>query len=227
MAEEPGRHGPRTAVVVGPSDVAAAVADALRDAGARVATVQAGGDLAAAVRDAGLDPEAGVDLVVHAPYTPGSAVPGALVDLSPQDWDRLAEEPVRHGLASLQGAYPLLAATRGRFVLVAPSVAIEGGAGVVALATASESLRALGKSAARRWARDGVSVHLLAPTVFALDAEAEALRGTDVDRSESALGEDAMSPQAVADVVLLLSGPGARHLTGSTFALDGGALMVP
>ncbi|MGW0657591.1 SDR family oxidoreductase [Streptodolium elevatio] len=227
MAGEPGRHGPRTAVVVGPSDVATAVVDTLRAAGAQVAVAEAGADLAAAVRDAGLDVAAGVDLVVHAPYTPGSATPGAVVDLSPQDWDRLAEEPIRHGLTALQGAHPLLTPTGGRFVLVAPSVAIEGGAGLVPLATAAESLRALGKSAARRWARDGVTVHLLAPTVFALDAEAEGLRGTDVDRSESALGEDAMSPQAVADVVLLLCAPGARHLTGSTFALDGGALMVP
>lgn len=227
MVEEesaPERNGPRGAVVIGSSAVADAVTAALRAAGTTVATAEAGGDLAAAARAAGLDT---VDLVVHAPYTPGSTVPQAVVDLAPDEWDRMAEEPVRHGLAALQGAYPLLHPTGGRFVLVAPSVAIEGGAGVVPLATASESLRALAKSAARRWAREGVSVHLLAPSVFALDAEAEALRGTDVDRTEAALDASAMSPEAVADVVLLLCAPGARHLTGGTFALDGGALMMP
>lgn len=227
MVDDPGRRGPRSAVVVGESAVAGAVAAALRAAGTVVGTAAAGDGVSEAVRGAGLEPESGVELVVHAPYTSGSAVPRALVDLSPADWDRLAEAPVRDGLAALQGAHPLLAATRGRFVLVVPSVAIEGGAGVVPLATAAESLRALAKSAARRWARDGVTVHLLAPSVFALDPEAEALRGTDVDRSEAALDADAMSPEAVADVVLLLCEPGARHLTGSTFALDGGALMMP
>ncbi|MCF2533469.1 SDR family oxidoreductase [Yinghuangia soli] len=224
-AVAPGRSGPRGAVVVGPSDVAAAVVAALRAAGAVVATAESGADLAGAAEQAGLAGQ--VDLVVHAPYTPGSTAPCAVADLAPEEWDRLAEEPVRHGLAALQGAYPLLRATGGSFVLVAPSVAIEGGAGLVPLATASESLRALAKSAARRWARDGIAVHLLAPTVFALDAEAEALRGTDVDRSEAALGADSMSAEAAADVVLLLCAPGARHLTGSTFALDGGALMLP
>ncbi|MDI2128116.1 SDR family oxidoreductase [Yinghuangia seranimata] len=225
------RQGPGGALVVGGSDIARAVRDALRAAGTVVGEAASGGGLAADAEAAGIAAD-GVELVVYAPYTPGSALPRAVVDMSAQEWDRLAEQPVRDGLAALQAAHPLLKAAaerRGeaRFVLVAPSVAIEGGAGVVPLATAAESLRALAKSAARRWARDGVAVHLLAPTVFALDAEAEALRGSDVDRSEAALGAEAMSPEAVAEVVLLLCGPGARYLTGGTFPLDGGALMVP
>ncbi|WP_345680870.1 SDR family oxidoreductase [Yinghuangia aomiensis] len=218
---ESARQGPRHAVVIGRSAVAAAVAEALRGEGTEVVAVPETAALGAG------DPGEAVDLVVFAPYTPGSVEARPVVDLSPAEWDRLAEEPVRDGLAAFQYAHPRLKAAGGRFVLAVPSVAIEGGSGLVPLATAAEALRALGKSAARRWARDGVSVHLLTPTVFALDPAAEALRGTDVDRSEAALGADSMSPEAVADVVLLLCSPRARHLTGSTFALDGGALMVP
>ncbi|WP_436786697.1 SDR family oxidoreductase [Yinghuangia sp. YIM S10712] len=232
MADTLGTHRPPRAVVAGTSAVARAVASSLRAVGTTVVVAASGSGLGAAVRGTQApgrahSPDAGVDVVVYAPYTPGSARPRALVDLSPAEWDRLAEEPVRDGLAALQAAYPLLTASRGRFVLVAPSVAIEGGAGVVALATASEALRALAKSAARRWAADGVSVHLVAPSVFAMDPEAEALRGTDVDRCEAPLDAAAMTPEAVAEVVHLLCAPGARHLTGSTFALDGGALMMP
>ncbi|UGQ14317.1 SDR family oxidoreductase [Yinghuangia sp. ASG 101] len=223
--------GLRRAVVVGTSAVARAVVAALRADGATVTTAASGAEfagLAVALRAGGADgPQPGADVVVHAPHTPGSAVPRALVDLTPDAWDRLAEEPVRDGLTALQAAYPLLAPARGRFVLVVPSVAIEGGAGVVASATASEALRALAKSAARRWAPDGVGVHLVAASVFASAPEAEALRGTDVDRSEAVLGADAMTPEAVAEVVLLVCGPGGRHLTGGTLVLDGGALMLP
>lgn len=231
MDSSPGTHTPRHAVVVGESEVARVLGASLRARGAVVTAPASGAEfagLAGSLREVGAEgPVPGVDLVVYAPYTPGSAVPRALVDLTPAAWDRLAEEPVRDGLAALRAAYPLLVAARGRFVLVVPSVAIEGGAGVVALATASEALRALAKSAARRWAAEGVSVHLVASSVFASSPEAAALRGTDVDRGESALGAGAMTPEAVAEVVLLLCGPGGRHLTGGTLVLDGGALMMP
>ncbi|MGR7001211.1 SDR family oxidoreductase [Yinghuangia aomiensis] len=166
--------------------------------------------------------------MVFAPCTPGSVEARPVVDLSPAEWDRPAEGPVRDGLAAFRHAHPRLKAAGGRFVLDRAERGDRGRLRTGAAGhTAAEALRALGKSAARRWARDGVSVHLLTPTVFALDPAAEALRGTDVDRSEAALGADSMSPEAVADVVLLLCSPRARHLTGSTFALDGGALMVP
>ncbi|NUP32055.1 MAG: hypothetical protein HOU01_10100, partial [Streptomycetaceae bacterium] len=91
---ESARQGPRHAVVIGRSAVAAAVAEALRGEGTEVVAVPDTAALGAG------DPGDAVDLVVFAPFTPGSVEARPVVDLSPAEWDRLAEEPVRDGLAA-------------------------------------------------------------------------------------------------------------------------------
>ncbi|MGC0420714.1 SDR family oxidoreductase [Embleya sp. AB8] len=172
---------------------------------------------ASAARDA-------VDVIVHT-LLPGDAfVPRALAALGDDEWRRLAEDPVRHGLTVLQVAHGLLAPRRGRFVLVVPAVALEGAAELVPLATAAEALRALAKSAARRWAADGITVNIVTPDVFAYGAEH--LRGTDVDRNEAVL-PGPRTTRDVADAVALLLAPDAARLTGTTLIVDGGALMTP
>jgi 3-oxoacyl-[acyl-carrier protein] reductase len=174
------------------------------------------------LREAGHD--AAVDAVVHTLLPDDAFNPRPLASLSPAQWHRLAEEPVRQGLTVLQVAHEFLLPRAGRFVFVLPSVALEGGADLVPLATAAESLRALGKSAARRWAAAGITVNFVLPDVFAYGAEQ--LRGTDVDRGE-AVRPVPTTPDEVADTVALFLAPDAARLTGATLTVDGGALMTP
>ncbi|WP_406282865.1 SDR family NAD(P)-dependent oxidoreductase [Embleya sp. NBC_00896] len=177
--------------------------------------------LAPVLREAGHD---AVDAIVYTLLPDDAFTPRALAGLSPAQWQRLAEDPVRHGLTVLQPARELLLPRTGRFVLVLPSVALEGAADLVPLATAAETLRALAKSAARRWAADGITVNFVTPDVFAYGAEH--LRGTDVDRGEAVFREPS-TPRDVADAVSLLLDPAAARLTGTTLIVDGGALMTP
>jgi NAD(P)-dependent dehydrogenase (short-subunit alcohol dehydrogenase family) len=174
------------------------------------------------LREAGHGPA--VDAVVYTLLADDAFTPRPVAGLSAADWDRLAEEPVRWGLTVLQVAHEYLLPRKGRFVFVLPSVALEGGAGLVPLATSAESLRALGKSAARRWAGVGITVNFVLPDVFAYGAEQ--LRGTDVDRGEAVLPEPGTASD-VADTVALFLAPDAARLTGATLTVDGGALMTP
>nr|WP_237534388.1 SDR family oxidoreductase [Streptomyces sp. SID3343] len=178
--------------------------------------------LPAVLREAGHGPA--VDAVVYTLLPDDAFTPRPLASLAAADWDRLAEEPVRWGLTVLQVAHEYLLPRRGRFVFVLPSIALEGGAGLVPLATCAESLRALGKSAARRWAAAGITVNFVVPDVFAYGAEE--LRGTDVDRGESVLPGPSTAGD-VADTVALFLAPEAGRLTGATLTVDGGALMTP
>lgn len=100
-----------------------------------------------------------VDLVVHLPEPPADDLP--LLATDEAAWDAAAEAPARAFLATLQAAHPGLAATRGRLVVVLPSAVLGGDAGQVAATTGWGTVRLLATSAARRWARDGVTVTTL------------------------------------------------------------------
>ncbi|WP_406298429.1 SDR family oxidoreductase [Embleya sp. NBC_00888] len=243
----------RVALVVGAADLGEAVAHRLAadgcepilcdpgdpgPAAARIAAARGGAE-PATVRAAPADPDefrtavaaglraAGhdaVDVLVYTLLPADALLPRPLATLTEAEWHRLAEDPVRHGLTVLQVAHELLAPRRGRFVLVVPAIALEGAADLVPAATAAETLRALAKSAARRWAVDGITVNIVTPDVFAYGAEH--LRGTDVDRGEAVLPGPSTA-RDVADAVSLLLAPAAARLTGTTLIVDGGALMTP
>jgi 3-oxoacyl-[acyl-carrier protein] reductase len=197
----------RRAAVVGSSDPPAdAIVAALRRAGVQVAA----GPLDGGQTDGGLD------LVVHIADCRGAE--RALVDLDEQAWDDAAEAPARALLATIQAAHAPLRRSGGRLVVVVPSAAREGAAGLVAETTGWEAMRLLAKSSARRWAEHGIKVHIVAVRIQG---------PPDAHRTEPVLGSDHASAEAVADVVVLLAAAGAVALTGQTLLVDGGALMLP
>ncbi len=159
----------RVAIVAArPGPLGSLVAAALSDAGAAVSVIAppfadreaAAGALAVAARP---------DVVVWADVDPDGLRPDPVVGLGEPDWDRRCEEPIRSALWLLQAAYPHLKNRDGRVVLVCPSVALEGAAGLVPLATAAEGQRLLAKAVARRWGGDGITVNVVTVPVAALD----------------------------------------------------------
>jgi NAD(P)-dependent dehydrogenase (short-subunit alcohol dehydrogenase family) len=205
--------------------VAAAIASALRGAGARVELL---GD------DAGAPAQAEaewarfgtVDVYVHAgPWSRvGSAVP--LGDLPDEGFAAAFETPVRCLLWSLRAAHAHLARPGGRVVVVVPTVAMAGAPGFAATAAAGEAHRQLAKSVARQWGEDGISVN-----VAALDLAV--LAPTTPDLPPVSLSPPALGPGAVGDLaavgrlVTWLVSDGASALTGATLSADGGIWMAP
>jgi NAD(P)-dependent dehydrogenase (short-subunit alcohol dehydrogenase family) len=209
----------RVAVVAGrPGPLAAAVSSALEGAGAVVSVAAPPFADPAAAADA----VAGApDVVVWADVDPNALHPDPLVGLGEPDWDRRCEEPLRSALWLLEAAYPFLRGRDGRVVLVCPSVALEGAAGLVPLATAAEGQRLLAKSAARRWGSEGITVNVVTVPVAALGANVP-----DAARTDPALpAADAL--RAAAAVVVWLISDGAAGITGATIGADGGAVMAP
>jgi NAD(P)-dependent dehydrogenase (short-subunit alcohol dehydrogenase family) len=194
--------GTRAAVVGGSDPLVAATVAALRSAGAQV--------------DVGSLDDGPLDLAVHIADCRGAD--RALIDLDEQAWDDAAEAPARALLATMQSAHPLLRRPGGRLLVVLPSAALDGAAGLVAETTGWEAMRLLAKSAARRWAEQGIAVHIVG---VRLDGPA------DARRTEPVLGPEHAGTAAVAEVVVLLAAAAAMPLTGQTLIVDGGALMLP
>jgi 3-oxoacyl-[acyl-carrier protein] reductase len=209
----------RVAVVAArPGPLAAAVSSALEGAGAVVSVATPPfADPAAAAAALTSRP----DVVVWADVDPDGLRPDPLVGLGEPDWDRRCEEPIRSALWLLEAAHSALRGRDGRVVVVCPSVALEGAAGLVPLATAAEGQRLLAKSAARRWGPDGITVNVVTVPVAALGADVP-----DAARTDPALpAADALGAAAAA--VVWLIGDGAAGITGATIGADGGAVMAP
>jgi 3-oxoacyl-[acyl-carrier protein] reductase len=204
----------RVALVSGhETRVGGAIADALGAAGLQVRT------------EPGDAPDS-LDIAVYA-RVPRAALPARpLVGVDEQAWIDAAEQPLRDFVVWMQAVYEPLARRRGTAVLVAPTASQEGAAGLVPYTTAVEGQRLLAKSVARQWAGRGITVLTVAPRLDAV-VDIDAIGAADAVRTDPSLGPDGYDPRAVARVVVMLTDPVARVLTGATVPVDGGALLAP
>jgi len=215
--------GRQAVVVAWPGALADRLRRAMEEAGAAVTVIAPPADDVAAYRHAFASGPA-PDVAVFAAIDPAWLEPRPVVGLDEAGWEGGAEAPVRAALWTAQAAFPHLRQRDGRLILVCPTVAMEGAAGLVPFASAAEAQRQLAKSAARRWGAEGITVNVVSPTVSAL---APALAGTDADRVAHSI-PDAGDPLAgVAAAVVWLAGREASSITGATIGADRGALMAP
>ncbi len=213
--------------VLGPSGegVAAEILDGGGRAAAGACTFESPAETATAFARAAAE-LGGLNLVVHAVVEPAALVPTSLVDTDEDLWDAAAEAPLRAALWSCQAALPHLAERGGTIVLVTPTLAMTGAAGLVAYATAVDGQRALAKSAARLWGAHGIRVNCVAPPVEAMaDGSAGGADESGVNRA--ALGRAPDPRGDVAPVIALLASDAGHFVTGATLAVDGGDWMVP
>lgn len=162
----------------------------------------------------------GVVMVVGADPAPSAR---QLTDMPEAEWRNVAEATPLRAILALQRARDALLPHGGTIVVVAPNVGLVGAAGLSHYAAAVEAVRALAKSAARQWASDRISVNLIVVPLALIAGDV----GDLVRHVGSASRKDADLLDALArsvDFVLTGAGPG---LTGSTLAVDGGAVMVP
>ena len=133
-------------------------------------------------------------------------------------------------LFCLQGAHSLLCERGGSVVVVGPSTALVGAAGLVPLLTLAEGQRSLVKSAARQWGRHGMRLNWVgvAPQRYApMLADAPVPMVPELGPPPPALGRVPEPRAELADVIAWLGSEGARGITGASFNLDGGDWMVP
>ncbi|RVT93624.1 SDR family oxidoreductase [Sphingomonas crocodyli] len=202
----------------GAGPVASELAEGLEAGGARVTVI----DPSAAYDLAALGP---VDALIWAWIDPRAGKPARIHKMSADHWAAIAEEPLHHILAFFKAGYHALRERGGAVILIEPSLAMTGAAGLVAWATVAEGQRSIAKAVARKWGPLGITVNSLAVPGALLAGAGDA----DLERP----GLPAMSLAApdlrhsIAPLIASLLTPAWRSVTGTTISADGGRWMTP
>jgi len=167
-----------------------------------------------------------VDGLVNNAHTFTAKVP--LAEVSEEDVD-VNEGAVKGTLWAMQAVRPHMAeAGWGRIVNVGSAAGITGMAEYGAYNASKEAIRALTRTAAREWGRDGIVVNAIAPGAASKRGQEAAERDEAEHRQfmkDHPIGRQGDPEDDIAPVVLFLCSDGCRYLTGQTLMVDGGAFL--
>ena len=168
-----------------------------------------------------------VDALVNNAQTFRPQAPVATV--GEEDIDVFYDSGVKGTLWGMQAVYPhMQRAGWGRIVNFASAAGITGMPGYGAYNASKEAIRALTRTAAREWGRDGVVVNCICPGAASKRGQEAAARNDDAHREfmrDHPIGRQGDPEDDIAPVVLFLCSDGCRYLTGQTLMVDGGAFL--
>lgn len=151
-----------------------------------------------------------------------------VADVSERDVD-VNESAVKATLWGMQAVYPHMRdAGWGRIVNFVSAAGITGMAGYAAYNASKEAIRALTRTAAREWGRDGLVVNAIAPGAASKRGQDSAARDTDAYREfmrTHPIGRQGDPERDIGPVALFLCSDACRYLTGQTLMVDGGAFL--
>jgi NAD(P)-dependent dehydrogenase (short-subunit alcohol dehydrogenase family) len=168
-----------------------------------------------------------VDAIVNNAQTFRSQAP--LATVGEEDVDVFYESGVKGTLWGMQAVRPhMQRAGWGRIVNVASAAGITGMPGFGAYNASKEAIRALTRTAAREWGRDGIVVNCICPGAASKRGTDAAARDDDAHREfmrDHPIGRQGDPEDDIAPVVLFLCSDACRYLTGQTLMVDGGAFL--
>jgi NAD(P)-dependent dehydrogenase (short-subunit alcohol dehydrogenase family) len=168
-----------------------------------------------------------VDALVNNAQTFRPQAPLATVE--EEDVDTFYDSGVKGTLWGMQAVYPHMQREGwGRIVNVASAAGITGMPGYGAYNASKEAIRALTRTAAREWGRDGVIVNCICPGAASKRGQDAAVRNEDAHwefMRDHPVGRQGDPEDDIAPVVLFLCSDGCRYLTGQTLMVDGGAFL--
>ncbi|MGH7899851.1 MAG: SDR family NAD(P)-dependent oxidoreductase [Candidatus Binatia bacterium] len=149
-----------------------------------------------------------------------------LLDITEEHLDMFLDSGIKGTLWAMQGAYPHMKGRGGRIINFVSASGMKGEPGLGAYNATKEGIRALTRTAAREWGKDGILVNAIAPA--AMSKRGQDYQARDPEAFAQAMAERPIGrlgdPETdVAPVALFLAGAGSRFLTGHTFLVDGGA----
>ena len=155
---------------------------------------------------------------------------GNAADTSDEDWRDTMHVNLDVPFYLSRAALPYLLKSAGSIVNIASDWGLRAGADHVAYCASKGGLVMLTRAMAKDHAREGLRVNAICPgdvDTPMLAGEAEEL-GEDLEDFLVEAAEDSPNgriaePGEVASLALYLAGDAARHITGTTISIDGGA----
>lgn len=154
----------------------------------------------------------------------GIANPGALCDMSVEDWDHMFSTNLRGAWLLARASYPHLTRSRGSACFTSSMSGQQPHAGHGAYGPSKAALTMLAQTLALEWAPDGIRVNVVSPgmTHTPMTARMYADPQTKKAREDiiplSRIGD----PTDIANVIEFLVGPLSGYVTGQDICVDGG-----
>jgi NAD(P)-dependent dehydrogenase (short-subunit alcohol dehydrogenase family) len=152
----------------------------------------------------------------------------SLLDVDEADLD-LNQATVKGTWYAMRAVHPHMAAQGwGRIVNFASAAGITGMADYGAYNMSKEAIRALTRTAAREWGRDGIVVNAIAPGAASKRGQDAAARAEAEYREflkDHPMGRQGDPEDDIGPVALFLCSDACRFLTGQTLMVDGGAFL--
>ncbi|MFZ9738056.1 MAG: 3-oxoacyl-[acyl-carrier-protein] reductase [Prochlorotrichaceae cyanobacterium] len=164
-----------------------------------------------------------VDILVN---NAGITRDGLLMRMKTQDWQTVIDLNLTGVFLCSRAASKIMLKQRsGRVINIASVVGEVGNPGQANYSAAKGAVIALTKTTARELATRGVTVNAVAPGFIATDMT-ENLKGTEEILKSIPLGRYGQPEEVAGMVKFLALDPAAAYITGQTFNVDGGMVML-
>ena len=171
-----------------------------------------------------IDNFARIDILVN---NAGITSDKLILRMKEEDWDKVIRVNLKGAFNCIKAVSPFMIRRRwGRIINISSLIGLRGNEGQANYAASKAGLIALTKSAAREFARRGVTVNAVAPG-FIQTAMTENL--LKEGRLETLLSQIPLrrvgKPEEVASLVVYLASDEASYITGEVIRIDGGLGM--
>jgi 2-hydroxycyclohexanecarboxyl-CoA dehydrogenase len=152
-----------------------------------------------------------------------------VLDITPEVWDRILAVNLTGTFTCIQAALPdMVAAGWGRIVTIASSGAQSGAPRMAHYSASKAGVIGLTKSVAREFAKSGITVNCIPPslvdTPMARDAERRGVFNVDGAAAVVPMGR-AGTPEDIAAACSFLCSDDAGYVTGQLIGVNGGAYI--
>jgi NAD(P)-dependent dehydrogenase (short-subunit alcohol dehydrogenase family) len=174
----------------------------------------------------------GLDGLVHSAAIGPSAV---AEDISVEEFDHVMAVNARGTMLSNQAVFPLLREKGGRIINFASSTGVTGLAPKAHYAASKGAVLAWTRSIARAWAPYGITANVVCPAIKTemYEGTRQAMSSEELAKHDALLastvllgGQFGDAERDLAPLLVFLGSDGAGFLTGQTYAVDGGMLMM-
>lgn len=154
----------------------------------------------------------------------GIARPGAICDVSLEDWDDMFSVNLRGPWLLAKASYPHLKASRGAACFTSSMSGQIPHAGSGAYSPTKAALTMLAQTLALEWAPDGVRVNVVSPGMTHTSMTEKMYADPEIKKAREAIIPLARigQPADIANVIEFLVGPLSGYVTGQDICVDGG-----